>query len=350
MVPDYPHFTEEDFVDDPFFQQWVQRPDAASRQFWEGWLREHPHRREVVENARQLLLSIRFEERPLREERVESLWENIQVYLKDPAAQPESLPFSARVRSLGAWRWAAVLLLTVGVGLLAYFLTAGQQPQYATGYGETRTLTLPDGSSVTLNAHSSLRVASDWQDQPVREVWLDGEAFFRVKKTAARRPDRPGAVPAKFIVHTQDLDVEVLGTQFNVSTRRDQTEVVLQSGQVKLNLNALDEDILMQPGEGVTFSQNRRRWNKRLVNVPARRAWLEKKWVLEDTPLHQVAAMITDTYGVTVRPANERVMNRKITGVIPTNNLDTLLEALSLSLDLRFTRQGNQILIQARTP
>jgi ferric-dicitrate binding protein FerR (iron transport regulator) len=106
----------------------------------------------------------------------------------------------------------------------------------------------------------------------------------------------------------------------------------------------------MQPGEGVTFSQNRRQWNKRLVNVPARRAWLEKKWVLEDTPLHQVAAMLADTYGVTVRPADDRVMNRKITGIIPTSNLDTLLEALSLSLDLRFTRQGNQILIQAGNP
>ncbi len=353
MPADYQHFTEEDFVDDPFFQQWVQRPDPASRRFWEGWVRAHPHQREVVENARQLLLSIRFEERPLPEDRIESLWEKISPHLDDQLPGPvlEGRPARFRTGLPALWRWAAVLVLVAGAGLLAYFLTGpGSRPEYATDYGETRTFALPDGSSVTLNAHSTLRVAGDWQDQPVREVWLEGEAFFRVKKATGHQPDRPEAVPAKFIVHTKDLDVEVLGTQFNVSTRQDQTEVVLQSGKVQLNLNALDQHVLMRPGEGVTFAQGRTRWNKRPVNVPAHRAWLEKKWVLEETPLRKVAVMIADTYGVTVRPADEHLMNRKITGIIPTDHLDTLLEALSLSLNVQITRQGNQVLIAETKP
>jgi ferric-dicitrate binding protein FerR (iron transport regulator) len=353
MPADYQHFTEEDFVDDPFFQQWVHRPDPASRRFWEGWLREHPHQREVVENARQLLLSIRFEERPLAEERIESLWEKISPHLEDqlPGPATEHRPALSHTLLPTLWRWAAVLVLVAGAGLLAYFFTGpGSRTKYVTDYGETRSFALPDGSSVTLNAHSTLRVAGDWRDQPLREVWLEGEAFFRVKKATGRQAGRSGAVPAKFIVHTKDLDVEVLGTQFNVSTRQEQTEVVLQSGQVQLSLNALDQQVLMQPGEGVTFAQGRKRWNKRLVNVPAHRAWLEKKWVLEDTPLRKVAAMIADTYGVTVRPADEGLMSRKITGIIPTDNLDTLLEALSLSLNVQITRQGNQVLIAQTKP
>jgi ferric-dicitrate binding protein FerR (iron transport regulator) len=126
--------------------------------------------------------------------------------------------------------------------------------------------------------------------------------------------------------------------------------VVLQSGKVQLSLNALDQQVLMQPGEGVSFSQERKRLNKRPVNVPAHRAWLEKKWVLEETPLRKVAAMIADTYGVTVRPADDRLMDRKVTGIIPTDHLDTLLEALSLSLNVRITRQENQVLIAAPKP
>jgi len=115
--------------------------------------------------------------------------------------------------------------------------------------------------------------------------------------------------------------------------------------KLKLDLDAVAEDVLMQPGEGVTFSRGRKAWHKRPVNVPARRAWLEKKWILDETPLHQVAAMLTDTYGVTVRPAGAPVMNRKVTGIIPTDNLDTLLEALSLTLNMRISRQGDDILI-----
>jgi ferric-dicitrate binding protein FerR (iron transport regulator) len=347
MSEDYPHFTEEDFVDDSFFRQWVKNPDDFSRQFWERWLREHPGKRETVENARQLLLAIRFEERRLPGEKVESLWAQINASLDEVPGEQTIYPATTRSRILPVWRWAAVGLLFLGAALLAYFLTGRwNQQQYTTDYGQTEGFTLPDGTTVTLNAHSTLRFADDLQHEPVREVWLEGEAFFHVKKKNTFPANGRTAQPARFVVHTRDLDVEVLGTEFNVSTRQHRTEVVLQSGKVKLDLDAVDQDVLMQPGEGVTFSRQRKEWNKRQVNVPARRAWLERKWVLDDTPLHQVAAMLTDTYGVTVRPADEHVMDRKVTGIIPTENLDTLLEALSLTLNMQISRQGDDILIK----
>lgn len=85
---------------------------------------------------------------------------------------------------------------------------------YATQYGEQRVVELPDHSVVSLNANSTLRFRNDWsQANTLREVWLDGEAFFSVQKQEG------AAGPAKFIVHTNDLDVEVLGTRFNVSNR-----------------------------------------------------------------------------------------------------------------------------------
>jgi ferric-dicitrate binding protein FerR (iron transport regulator) len=301
-----------------------------------------------LNNARRLLLAIRFEERRLPEEKVEHLWKQIGAHLEEPG-RPATQParFLGWVYQLPAWRWAAAVLLVLGAVLLAYFGTGRWSRQaYATQYGETKGFTLPDGSQVTLNAHSRLRLSSDWQDEALREVWLEGEAFFHVKKKNTLPAKGGAAVPVRFVVHTPDLDVEVLGTEFNVSTRRNLTAVVLQSGKVKLDLDAVGENVLMQPGEEVTFSRQRKQWNKRRVNVPARRAWLEQKWVLDETPLHQVASMIADTYGVTVRPADGQVMNRKVTGVIPTNNLDTLLEALSLTLKVRISRQGDDILIE----
>src|SRR5690606_15777064 len=110
--------------------------------------------------------------------------------------------------------------------------------QCTTGYGETRKINLPDGSLVVLNANSELKYESNWQQAPMREVWLQGEAFFEVVKTTEEK---------QFIVHTGSLDVEVLGTQFNVHNRHQKVQVVLSSGKVKLQPLERQESLLMNP-------------------------------------------------------------------------------------------------------
>src|SRR5690606_8958967 len=111
-------------------------------------------------------------------------------------------------------RVAAVFVGATLMGLLYYFfMTAPSTVYYATDFGEIQTITLPDGSKATLNGNSTLQISENWEES--REVWLDGEAFFEVKKIP-EKSSQPGALRGKkFLVHTHHLAVEVLGTTFN---------------------------------------------------------------------------------------------------------------------------------------
>lgn len=104
---------------------------------------------------------------------------------------------------------------------------------------------LPDHSRVTLNANSRVTYYEETHPQPVREVFLEGEAFFSVVH-------QERASPVPFIVRTPDLTVQVLGTEFNVNTRRGRTQVVLDDGQIELQLPS-EQKAAMKPGDLVEY-------------------------------------------------------------------------------------------------
>ena len=122
---------------------------------------------------------------------------------------------------------SVVLVVASGVWYLATHNVEGSSNLYKTGFAKTKKITLPDGSKVTLNANSELKLSSNWGDKGDRQVWLEGEAYFEVEKKLATHQ--------KFIVHTKDIDVEVLGTKFNVNTRHEKAIVSLEEGKIKLS-------------------------------------------------------------------------------------------------------------------
>ena len=130
--------------------------------------------------------------------------------------------------------------------------------RYTSGAGQQRTITLPDGSVVVLNANSTLTTAAHWTAETPREVWLTGEGYFRVTHRAPRPVADITAAPApiKFVVHAADLSIAVLGTQFDVNSRAGATKVVLASGKVAVERQMLltREHLLMQPGDLVETS------------------------------------------------------------------------------------------------
>jgi transmembrane sensor len=124
--------------------------------------------------------------------------------------------FGAKLRI----RFAAVAA-TVVIGLAGAWLFS-MRDVYATGVGEHRTITLQDGSTVTLNAMSRLRVRFNRVQRRVELA--SGEALFRIAKDAAR----------PFIVHSEATRIQVLGTQFNVNQRRSGTIVTVVEGRVSV--------------------------------------------------------------------------------------------------------------------
>ncbi|MBC3785449.1 FecR family protein [Spirosoma utsteinense] len=239
-------------------------------------------------------------------------------------------------------RWAAVLIGALLVALSSYW---GYRQLYPddlirnTAYGTTSKLTLPDGSMVTLNGNSRLRYAPRWAYGQVREVWLDGEAFFRV----THQPHHE-----RFLVHLPNkLTIEVLGTQFNVLARQSRARVVLSNGKIRLDVGQQStERLVMLPGDLFFADVKTNVFYRKRVDPAVQSSWQEGKLRFDGTTLGEVAQMLEETYGVTIVIADTTLQKQAISGTIPNKNLNIILKGLSTLFDLHIVRQANQITIQ----
>lgn len=137
-------------------------------------------------------------------------------------------------------------LLLIGLWSYGYFF---REQRVETGNAQLRTVTLYDGSLVTLNANSQLRIPSRFAWLTDRQVWINGEAFFAVQKV---HDDETGHY-RKFTVHTRRADVAVLGTRFTVYSRPQRTQIVLEEGRVELTDPATRQLLTMKPGQLVAY-------------------------------------------------------------------------------------------------
>ena len=285
---------------------------------------------EVYREVADQLWQQRPEERVLANEKAEAMLSDVFRHKSE-----HSVP-------IYWYRIAAVLSsLALLLGVLYLAMTKRNQPlEYATRYGETRTVWLPDSTRVTLNANSSLIYRTD--PQQLREVWLEGEAYFEVQRI---KTNQPAAEPVKFVVHTDNLDVAVLGTAFNVSDRRGTTQVVLKHGKVRLDTKHR-EYMTMQPGELVELAPQTTALTRRTVDPDDYTTWRENKLLFKRTPIREVVRILEDYYGLEVMLSGEGWDNRKITGSVPTNNQAVFLEVLTESMGIRMTQEGNRIVFE----
>lgn len=358
---DHAVYSTEDFLADESFQAFVLERDPTATQFWRSWLIMHPAKEpDFNEAVAVLALFLTHQHQPvsaaLQQQELTKLWKSMRRGAAPIATRPALR--TARARRWAGAGLAASALLLAGLGLwrqsspnLRPAASATAWTRYATPAGARRQLTLPDGSRVTLNANSELKLAATWPaGQALREVWLTGEAFFEVRHTAPPELRAVAAAPAaaKFIVHAGTLDVAVLGTQFNVHQAAGKTEVVLTAGQVQLRRpgpGAEPAAIIMRPGELVKYDE-KTPWvalERRSVRAALYSAWVSGRLDLKDTPVADIVAMLEDRHGVKITLNNPDLSRQKLTGSLPNHDLNTLLDALSKSLDVNVRRQGNQV-------
>ncbi len=343
---DYSDFSAEDFALDEHFQQWVLAPDTNTARFWHRWLQAHPEKEPVIREAEAIVRQMSKDSDAPAAGREEAVWTNIYSHLRREEGFGQTAPSRSRqlrrpvfATYLPAWqKMAAGLAGFLLIAALLLIINQLMGTRYTTGFAETETITLPDGSRVILNANSSLKLSPAWHSDQAREVWLEGEAFFHVSK-------KPGAGNARFIVHTDHLQVEVLGTQFNVNNRRGKTKVVLTEGKVKLNDQDNDNNLLMQPGDYVEYSNQQTSFSRKKVDPLLYSSWKNNRLIFTDTPLGEVAHRLEDHYGLQVVFRDESLRELAFTGNFPANDLSFFLQVLSRSLDIAVTHDGNQIVI-----
>ncbi|MBL0356241.1 MAG: FecR family protein [Chitinophagaceae bacterium] len=243
---------------------------------------------------------------------------------------------------------AASLLLLICSGIWYYYTANNPETNlYKTEFSQIKHITLPDGSKVTLNANSELRLSLDWNEKGDRQVWLNGEAYFEVEKKPATRQ--------KFVVHTNDIDVEVLGTKFNVNTRHSKAIVSLEEGKIKLSLNGQTKAVLqnkvkqevieMKPGEMVKLDTVSGINLIKEQNISIHSGWVRNEFHFDNTSLKDISILIKDVYGYKVEVDDEQLLERAVTGDVRAANLQELVEVLQLTFKLKMTVENKSIKI-----
>ena len=154
--------------------------------------------------------------------------------------------------------------------------------------GQRTHLTLPDGTTVWLNARTTIQYPSSFNKKK-RVVILQGEAYFDVK----RNEDKP------FVVQTSFCDVEVLGTKFNVNNYdTSDSQVVLVQGAVELKTTNNDR-VRMKPNELVSLQEGSFA-EKRAVNTDEYTCWMQGMINLDGESVESVAQRLSHYYGVTI--------------------------------------------------
>lgn len=342
----YETFTAIDFALDERFRHWVKSPTTATNDFWASFVAQHPHQRATVMEARLLVGRLKVNAEIASPEQLQQLWSRIQT-----ETQPDT---ANRTRVVSLWRnwatpmrqaavWAGLVLLA---GLAYYQFSPNPAIQYQTAYGQTKTVTLPDGSVVTLNGHSTLTLNGDWDEQSNREVGLVGEAFFAVtkRKTADEQP-------VKFRVRTTGLHIDVLGTRFNVNHRRNKTEVVLQEGKVQVSGDETTDDpatnrpTVMRPGDMLTYSETSHRLTKATINPKTVISWKDKLLIFKNKSVAEIVQTLSDSYGIQVDFQNQDIAAKRFSGSIPTDSVGVFFRKLEKLYGVSVRQTGQRYVI-----
>ncbi|QNM84932.1 FecR family protein [Polaribacter pectinis] len=319
-----------DFLEDDSFKNWVHQENGTDISFWEFWIENNPEKLALVNKAKDLVLGVSFQKNFVSEEKVALEWSKLASKIKDRKAKPKR-----KVRFLKQFGAAASILLLVSVGF--YFINKNTKITHKTNYGEILNIKLQDGSDVTLNSNSSL----SYYKNESRKVWLSGEAFFQV--------DKKKATNAKFWVLTNDLEVEVYGTSFNVNTKKQKTDVFLEEGNIWLKLkNGSDKKMI--PGNYISYSADKNKIleEKNIFNPTIKTSWKDGSLLFDNLSLEKAMEKIEESYGYSIVFKDEVSKNTLITGAVPITNIDICLKAIEKSVDVIITKKDNSLVISKK--
>ncbi|WP_295794938.1 FecR domain-containing protein [Mucilaginibacter sp.] len=340
-IAKYSTYTLQDFLDDDDFIRFVINPSKTDMIFWHSVTVMYPAQQEAVDEASKIILAYRKQDVFTNQANQQKVWENIEASIKSQTVAKQKI-----FRLNTFMRVAAMLLLISSVAIMLWVLKHNSKTEFATAFGEVRTITLPDNSVVILNGNSKLSYVNNWDNKP-REVWISGEGFFNVKHLN-KNPHyiRP---TERFIVHCNDVNIEVLGTSFNVRTRHDKTNVGLISGRIRLEYlekaSSQNQRLIMKSGDYIEYAQKHLVAQKTLAIPEKLTEWTNHQLSFNNATLAQISEVMTDDYGYHIEIADPALANLKIEGEISVSNVDELLETISTTLSVKITHSDKNITI-----
>ena len=211
--------------------------------------------------------------------------------------------------------------------------------------GQKLKLYLPDGSKVALNSQSKIIYPSSF-DVDHREVEIEGEVFFEVKKDSLR----------PFIVKSKHMKTEVIGTTFNINAypNSEKTTVSLLEGKVKVSLfdssnetqKPIGNAVFLLPGEEINLDEKSGELVKKNIENLDELKWMDGILVFHNETLPEVFKKLEMWYGVNFIFNKEVPRNEILTGKFKNEYLDNILQSISYTVRFDYKINGDSIYIK----
>lgn len=388
----YKDYSATDFLEDSDFLRWLTDPTQEDHDFWNTFLKKYPHKRDDIKEASLLFRIFHSRENKLTLTEQYDLWKNIKAEGKSSKSELAQQFF----------KYAAILILVFFSGAVSYYFyqNAGAHDQYVlternpaiegeamvvladgskvslekqmseisysnngqqlvinndtisqksaaekesinkviVSYGKKSMIVLSDGTKVWLNAGSQLVYPAVFV-KDTREVSLIGEAFFDVVKN----PEKP------FIVKASDVNVQVLGTRFDISAYpEDKTiQTVLEEGKINLKYsgNGLfkrDYVVEMVPNQLVEFDKESREASSTMVNVSKFISWKEGMLEFEKVNLTRAFKQVERFYNVKILMDDPAIGYFKLSGKLDLKDEpEDVLNVIKLTVPIDWQRKSN---------
>jgi len=336
------------------------------------WIHEHPDHQQYFDELRSYYLLTKVNQKPSGFSKDES-WKKIQAryYKAQYFAEMEQRKRSHRKTLLYAvFSSAAAILIAF---LLGYSVFKGSwirnndplrvQNEILVPLGAKTHVTLADGTKVWLNAGSKLKYPDGFSRES-REVYLEGEAFFNVKKDNKKM----------FVVKTSNLDIKVYGTEFNVKSYPDENliQTTLVKGSVAIEThsdNAHKKAVFLKPNQTAIFFKSTpavrdleipELKNKpeiagecaeKIVISPVANAvpitsWKDNRWIIVSEELDDLAIKLERRYNVKISFASEGIKKYRFSGTLKDETFEQVLQVIQLSAPITYLIEGNEVMFK----
>jgi len=232
-------------------------------------------------------------------------------------------------------RVAASVALLIGISAVFYFMSGNEEPQFAmNSTNEIVQDSLPDGSMAVLNKHSSLSYSFD-EKKKLRKAKLEGEAYFEVVHDETQT----------FIVETQDVFVQDIGTAFNVKSTNtsDTIEVFVNEGEVKFYKTS-ESGINLIAGETGYYIKSSQTFSKLIDADENKSSYANRTFNFRNASLKRVVKKLNEVYDTKLALSSAALDYCRISVRFEDEEIETIAAVIAETLELEIQQSRGRIL------
>lgn len=259
------------------------------------------------------------------------------IQFKDKIDQEKKASFR-RIKIFNVLKYAAIALLVLALPL-SYIMgekNSVLQDTYTTiscAMGDKTNIILPDSSFVFLNSGSRITFNNNFK-KGKRHVFLEGEAYFSVTKDK----ENP------FHIKTSEIEVEVLGTEFNLKAYPNEKTISTTLIEGSLRIYSSKQRTIIEPNQKLIYNTKTKRMALiELTDTSSEIDWKDGRLVFRNESLGELELKLERWFDVDIVLADEAVKTRKFTGTLEGESILDVLSYFSLAQSMDYKRQGNNI-------